>query len=695
MNNKAIATESRLRRLSGGQPPFHFFSRCRAKWFAVLALAPLFAVLFSSSALAQVKVAGQLLIDLSDTRGTNTAVGMSSVAGETNLLYWTNYGTLGGTFNSILNSVYATGYTGGTNPPAMTLLTSGSVSALAPEAPAGTRIMIASFATPSQLQTTNHWTVECWFYNLTTANPRGVFAWTLAAPTANDAGEFSAAATASWHNDANNLNWNSAGTAPSTSVWHHGVITYDGAKECVYLDGVLTDSAVHSLNIDVETINPALFSQLGANPPTATSSSFNGAIAALRVHTEALAASDVTSNYAAGIAAVPAAPTNSISIDSSPATAILGASATLNGVLNATTSPGTTALTFFYDTVDHGDATNAWPHSVTATTPVSIPGTFSANITGLTISTTYYVRIYAADANSTNMSSFVTSFTTEGKPVVANSGASFDGPGFDYLIGHLINDGTTGGGAYVTIYWGPSDGGTNSASWLNSIPLGTVNNGYFNAQVSGLTTLGTYYFTVCATNVYGTNWGTPSMAFQEGVIFSLIDTNLPAASLPPAPLTPVTSWQSSAGAFARFSGAPNVHDFGGVQYLSLTGANSDSMTLPLAAFPGGTPNALTINGATLVAVLEPTLATFGYPGNVGGITIASVYDTQFGLGAGGALTATIIGGSVTGVTITAGGSGYTSPPTVTFSPPGGMSANTTATGTAQISSAGHVTNVVI
>ena len=62
---------------------------------------------------------------------------MSSVAGETNLIYWTNYGTLGGTFNMILDSVYSVGYTGGTNPPAMTLLTSGAVSALAPESPTG------------------------------------------------------------------------------------------------------------------------------------------------------------------------------------------------------------------------------------------------------------------------------------------------------------------------------------------------------------------------------------------------------------------------------------------------------------------------------------------------------------------------------------------------------------------------------
>ena len=454
MNNKPIAIKSCLRRLTGGQPASEFSSRCRARLFGFLALAPLLAALVSTSAQAQqVNVAGQLLIDLNANRGTNTGVGMSTIAGETNLITWTNFGTLGGEFDMAVNSVYASTIGAAyTNPPAMKLLTSGAVSALAPEAPAGTRIMFANFLTPAQLQGSSHYTVECWFYNLTTANPRGVFAWTLNAPaTGFDGGELSAAATASEHFDANNLNWNPAGTPPSTSVWHYGVITYDGTTESVYLDGTLDNSAVHSLNIDAESIYPALFSQLGANPPTATSSSFNGAIAALRVHTEALAASDVANNYAAGIAAVPNSATNSISTDSSPTTAILGTTATLNGVLNATTDPTTTALTFFYDTKDDGDATNAWPHSVTVPAPNS-PGAFSANISSLTIGTEYYVRIYAVDANATNMSSFVSTFTTQGKPVIANSGASFNFPGNDTLIGNLVNDGTAGGGANVTLY---------------------------------------------------------------------------------------------------------------------------------------------------------------------------------------------------------------------------------------------------
>jgi hypothetical protein len=697
MNNKPIATKTCLRRLTGGQPASNFSSRCRARLFGFLALAPLLAALVSTSAQAQqVNVAGQLLIDLNANRGTNTAIGMSSIAGETNLIYWTNYGTLGGTFNMILDSVYAVGYTGGTNPPAMTLLTSGSVSALAPEAPAGTRIMIASFPTPSQLQGSSHYSVECWFYNLTTANPRGVFDWTLAAPTAGfDAGELSAASTASWHNDANSLNWNPAGTAPSTSVWHYGVITYDGTTESVYLDGALANSAVHTLNIDVESINPAIFSQLGANPPTATSSSFNGAIAALRVHTEALAASDVANNYAAGIAAAPAAPTNSISTDASPATAILGATATLNGVLNATTDPTTTALTFFYDTKDDGDVTNAWPHSVTIPAP-NAPGAFSANISGLTIGTKYYVRIYAVDANATNMSSFVTTFITQGKPAIANSGASFNSPGNDYLIGNLVNDGTAGGGASVTLYWGPTDGGTVPGSWANAVPLGSQTVGTISSFVSGLTTLGNYYFTFAAQNTYGTTFATPSFAFQEGLLFSLNPTNLPAASLPPAALTPVGSYPSSAGTFVTGEGAPTVHDFGGAPWLSLNGGDPDNLWLPLAAFPSGAPGSLAINGGTIVASIKPTAAVGNPWGN-----IVAVFFSQFGL-ATSPTVSTLPAGSVASVTITSGGSGYTNasgvpvPPTVTIAGPGGIAGlDSAATATVQVSSSGRVTNVII
>ena len=107
-------------------------------------------------------------------------------------------------------------------------------------------------------------------------------------------------------------------------------------------------------------------------------------------------------------------------------------------------------------------------HSVTVSGPVSL-GAFSANTSGLTIGTTYYTRIYAVNSGATNMSSFVTTFTTQGKPIVNNGGAFFVMPGSDNLTANLVNDGTAGAGASLTLYYGPTDGGTVPGSWALSL----------------------------------------------------------------------------------------------------------------------------------------------------------------------------------------------------------------------------------
>jgi Concanavalin A-like lectin/glucanases superfamily len=662
---------------------------------ALLAFAAFVALVWPAASSAQsVRVAGQLIIDVNALRGTNVVVGSSSIAGENSLIAWTNYGTLGGQFQSVLNSPFATTIAlTVTNPPFVTNVTAGAVTATAVESPTGSRLMVANFNTPSQMVGNSHYTVECWFDNVgSTADPRGVFAWTITAPaTGTDGGEFAGAATASDHFNANNLLWNSSAAFPPINVWHYGVITYDGTTERAYLDGVLTDSAVHALNIDNEATFPTLFSQLNAIYATTTSSSFNGAIASLRVHTEALGGADVATNYAAGLTALATAPTNTIVTDSSAPTSILGTTATLNGILNASPAPSATTLIFFYDTKDDGDATNAWPHYVVATAPGSTPGTFSANISSLTAGTTYYYKIYAVTSGATNMSSFTPSFITDGAPSIANNGAFFISPTSDNLSAKLINDGTAGLGCSVVLYYGPTDGKTNPANWANSVFLGTLNDGTIAGAVTGLTALTSNYFTFEATNAYGTNWGGTSIQFQAGVIFALNTTNLPAASLPPAALTPITTWSNSYAPFTSGAGAL-VHDLGGVQYADFTSANN--LYVPVSAFPNGSPGTLQIAGASLVTALYPT-GVNAEAGNTGGTIISTIYDEQFGIGFGGGIHVAIAGGSVIGVTITNGGSGYTVPPTVTITPPGGMSANTTATGTAQISATGVVTNVLI
>jgi hypothetical protein len=698
-DNTAFATKSSRRPVSDGPTPSNISVWRRARRFAHFAFVPLLAVLLSGTALAQtIHVAGQLLIDVNATRGLSTNTGMSTVAGETNVIAWTNYGILGGKFDAALTSVFNTGIYAGsytsanTNPPAYTNF--GGV--LAPASPAGARIMILSSNTPSQMLGNSHYSVECWFYNLTTADPRGVFGWTLAAPPAGDAGELGAAATASWHNDSKSVPWVPGAVAPSTGAWHYGVITYDGTTESVYLDGNLSNSVVHALNI-VGTnatgalANPVIFSQLGAIPATTTSSSLNGAIASLRAHTDALSAADVANNFAAGIAAVP--PPVNLSVQINPVTAISGTpgtpnsgKATLSALIQSTLSPSTTVVTFLYDTIDHGRTTNGWAHSITLAAPNSV-GPVSLNIFGLALGTLYYVRAYTTDSADTNLSTSV-SFNSVGAPGIQNSSAFFASPGSDYLLGNVTLDGDGSGQAYVILYWGPANGGSVAANWAHAVNLGATPIGAFNYQVSGLTTQGNYYFTYAATNGYGVTWATPSLAFQEGLLFSLNTTNLPAAT------SNVTTYASSAGTFALGEGTPTVQDFGGTPWLATVAASEANLYLPPASFPGGAPATIPINGGTVVAAVKPESPPAAGPWE----NIVAVFFSELGLGMN-ITTTTVPGGSVASVTITNGGTNYTTAPTVTFSAPGGIpSMDSTATGTAVLgtgTNAGKVVSVTI
>ena len=102
---------------------------------------------------------------------------------------------------------------------------------------------------------------------------------------------------------------------------------------------------------------------------------------------------------------------------------------------------------------------------------------------------------------------------------------------------------------------------------------------------------------------------------------------------------------------------------------------------------GFTDRAMTVTSSSLAT-------TASYTGTIGGDfssgTGSWLYSpgTTFTAGAG---TATIAGGSVSGISVAAGGSGYTSAPTVTLSAP---PANTTATATSSYSS-GKVTTITV
>jgi hypothetical protein len=74
----------------------------------------------------------------------------------------------------------------------------------------------------------------------------------------------------------------------------------------------------------------------------------------------------------------------------------------------------------------------------------------------------------------------------------------------------------TGTNFAVTVYYGPSDGGTNAGAWAESASLGSWTNvtTNLNHTVSGLTAGTQYYYTFMASNATHVIWSGPSWSFQ-------------------------------------------------------------------------------------------------------------------------------------------------------------------------------------
>ena len=131
-------------------------------------------------------------------------------------------------------------------------------------------------------------------------------------------------------------------------------------------------------------------------------------------------------------------------------------------------------------------------------------GSFTSNITGLTGSTTYYVRAYATNSRGTAYGS-QTSFTTEVEaqmPTVTTSYASNITANSAVCVGNVTSD----GGAPVTargVCWSTSQNPTIS----NNKTIDGCGIGSFASNITGLLENTTYYVRAYATNNQGTSYG--------------------------------------------------------------------------------------------------------------------------------------------------------------------------------------------
>ena len=156
-------------------------------------------------------------------------------------------------------------------------------------------------------------------------------------------------------------------------------------------------------------------------------------------------------------------------------------------------------------------------------------GSFVSDLTGLSASTTYYVRAYATNSNGTSYGTQI-SFTTLSSttvPTVTTTTAS------SITLTSAVSGGnvTSDGGSVVTsrgMVWSTTSNPTISLSTKTQDGTGP---GIFTSSITGLSSATTYYYRAYATNANGTSYGS-QLTFTTGAnLPTLTTTNISSITL--------------------------------------------------------------------------------------------------------------------------------------------------------------------
>ena len=221
--------------------------------------------------------------------------------------------------------------------------------------------------------------------------------------------------------------------------------------------------------------------------------------------------------------ATPNVPVGTPTVANSAASSIGQTSATLNGTV---TSIGSAApsITLFYGTTNGGTNAASWQNSLNLSGTWS--GAFSGNISGLSPNTTYWFTARATNASGTAWATPSLSFDTLPAPATIIQSAATNIQITSASIPVEVT--STGGNApNVTVHYGITDGGTNSAAWANSANLGTQT-GAASANLTGLTHGTTYHYRARAVNSAGTSWTAASGSFTTtAILLPTIESRTP------------------------------------------------------------------------------------------------------------------------------------------------------------------------
>jgi len=139
-------------------------------------------------------------------------------------------------------------------------------------------------------------------------------------------------------------------------------------------------------------------------------------------------------------------------------------------------------------------------------------GTLSADLIELTQNTQYHFRVRAENLAGASWAPSTESFTTI---LLAAATLTTDpAESVDVSTAVIFGDVTDTGGdtPEVTIYYGPTDGETDTGAWASSVVIGQRVDS-FATSLSGLDAETTYFFRAQASNAFGESWSPLSRSF--------------------------------------------------------------------------------------------------------------------------------------------------------------------------------------
>lgn len=179
--------------------------------------------------------------------------------------------------------------------------------------------------------------------------------------------------------------------------------------------------------------------------------------------------------------------------------------ATICGELVATNA-APTLVYVYWGTKDGGMLRDAWENEVCL--GPREPGVFSVQITNYTPAQTVYYRAYMTNALGGKWSGSTAKLCL---PVVQNEMPIVQ-PEHVTLRGSVLSTG--GPPTVLTVFWGRTDAGTNTAAWEHATVLGVTSGGLLGTNVTGLLSETVYYYRVHGSNIAGVNWAAHSDAFK-------------------------------------------------------------------------------------------------------------------------------------------------------------------------------------